>query len=352
MNIKSKVSKRGVSALLGAALLLPLAACASTGEGGEASEPVASNYSCEAPNADTITKISISGMPIMTNMAMYAGIDEGFFSKHGLDPTIEVVSGSAATIASVVGGHSDFAYGVVSNLLQAVSSGQDLKAVAPFAGVEHGFVEKMEAGEPGYEKGVNAFLVSEDIKSAKDLEGKVVSVRDPVWSATLVKEFLDMNGVDVDKVEFVTLDPSAGYNALLAGQVAGVNSLEPFIAGWENEAVHNLGWLELISLETGANSVMFTSDKFTKENPETVARFVCAIQESSAFANENPDPVRAVMAREQGVDPAKYEDALVPHFFTEIEPSSYERIAEIMAKWGALENELPFESYYYAPTLK
>lgn len=344
-------NRHGIAIAALAVLALPLAACSGTAAGENTGEPTgdAAGYDCSEPNSDSMTEITVAAMPIMTNMALYAGIDAGLFKKHGLAPTIEIVSASPATIAAVVGGSAQFGYSVASNFMQAFDQGQRIQGVAPFAGVEPGFVEKMEAGEPGYEKGVNALLTSEEISTPKDLEGKTVAVRDPIWSQMLVSEFLDANGVDVEQVEMVTLDPAAGYNALLAGQVDAAQSLEPFIAGWENEPVANLGWMELEVFGEGTNSLFFTSEEFAEQDPETVARFACAIAESSAFGNENHDKVRDAMAREQKVDRASIEDDLVPYFFTELTPADFDRVASLMYKWGSLTTELQFEDYFAAP---
>lgn len=321
---------------------LSLAAC-----GGTSDQPVkvASGYDCSKPDASNPKNVTIVGMPILSNGALYVGVDEGFFKKHGLNAEISMVPSPPAAASAVVGGSADFAFGTTMGLLQAVEQGQNLRGVAPFAGIEPGFYDKMKAGEPGYETGINALLVQDDsdLKSPRQLEGKTVAVADAALSELLTKARIKMDGGDPSKVKFVVMTGPDAYNAVIAGKVDAAQSFQPIIQGFEQKGLRNLSWLEVEVLHDGPTSLLIASSDFVRKNQDLVARFNCAIEEAAAYSNEHPDEVRAVTAREQKIDPVTLEHALVPYFYTEIDTEGVERIEDLMVDNGFLRKHLPLD---------
>lgn len=316
-----------------------LAAC-----GGSSDEPVtvASSYDCAKPDSSNPADITIVGMPILSNGALYLGEDKGFFAKHGLNAKISMVPSPPAAASAVVGGSADFAFGTTMGLLQAVEQGQDLRGVAPFAGIEPGFFDKMQAGEAGYETGVNALLVQEDsgITRPKQLEGKTVAVADPALSSLLTRARIKMDGGDPDKVKFVVMTGPDAYNAVIAGKVDAAQSFQPIIQGFEGKGLRNLSWLEVDVLHDGPTSIIISTSEFVRKHQDVVARFNCAIKEAAAYSNEHPEDIRAVTAREQKVDPATLKSALVPYFYTEIDVEGVQRIEDLMVDLGFLRKRL------------
>ena len=329
------------TALLAASAVsaLALAAC-----GGSTEEPVtvSSDYDCSQPDNANPTSITVVGMPILSNGALYVGVDQGLFEKHGLDAQISMVPSPPAAASAVVGGSADFAFGTTMGLLQAVEQGQDLRGVAPFAGIEPGFYDKMQAGEAGYETGINALLVQDGsgIESPRELEGKTVAVADAALSELLTKARIKMDGGDPDKVKFVVMTGPDAYNAVIAGKVDAAQSFQPIIQGFEAKGLRNLSWLEVEVLHDGPTSLLISTSAFVRENQDVVARFNCAIREAATYSNAHQDEVRAVTAREQKVDPATLESALVPYFYTEIDTAGVERIEDLMVDLGFLREKL------------
>jgi NitT/TauT family transport system substrate-binding protein len=322
-----------------AVIPLGLAACGSNDVNAALAS---SDYDCSSPDSSTKTDINIVGMPILSNGALYLGLDQGIFEKHGLDATITMVPSLPAATSAVLGGTADFGFTSTMSLLQAAEQGQQLRGVAPFAGIEPGYFDKMEAGEEGYETGVNALLVKEDsgIDSLADLEGKTVAVADPALSDLLTKAAISRDGGNLDEVRFVVMTGPDAYNAVLAGKVDAAQSFVPIINGYEEKGLKNLSWLEVEVLHDGPTSLMVSSSDYVEENPDTVARFECAIVEAGEYSNEHQDEVRAVTAREQKVDPATLAGAVVPYFYTEIDVDGVRRIEDLMVEFGFLKSKL------------
>lgn len=336
------MSKKIVSVVMIATAGAALAACSAEEDPQPGADDSGAAYDCTNPNADTMTDVTIVGMPILSNAAMYVGEAQGFFADNGLKPTFEMVPSPPAGISALAGGSADFAFTTSVNLLQAAEQGQPVKGVAAFAGIAPDYYDKMKAGEDGYETGINALLVDDEsgIRSAADLEGKTVAVQDPVFSQMMVQYVVKQDGGDPSAVKFVPMAPADSYQALLAGQIDAAQSSFPFINGWEEKGLENLGWLEVEVFHEGPTSFIVANDDFIAEHPETVARLNCAIRLSAEYANENPDALRDETATRQDIDRAVLEEAVVPYFFTETDVEGVERFAEIMAEFGHL-SEVP-----------
>jgi NitT/TauT family transport system substrate-binding protein len=317
-------------------VLLSSAACGS--DGGDGGGGLAtSDYDCSKPDGDNPEKISVAGMPILTNGALFAAIDEGIFAKHGLEPTVEFVASPPAAVASLSGGSVDFAYATTQLLLSAVDKGQPIRGVASFAGIEPGSYEKMKADEEGY-RGVTALLVKEDsgIESPKGLEGKTVAVSDPDFAQLLVQQVIKDDGGDPDSVKFVFMPGPDAYTAVQAGKVDGAFSFYPVIEGYEDKGLRNLAWLAESVFHEGPMSFFVATNDYIDENADTVARFNCAIAEASEFSNNNADAVRSALAAAQDVDPETYANQNVSYFFPQIDTEGVERVQDVMLEFDRL----------------
>ncbi|GAA3663508.1 hypothetical protein GCM10022237_24360 [Nocardioides ginsengisoli] len=341
------------SALL-ASCLAAAALSGCSGGSGSSGGTASSTYDCSKPDADSTTKISVAGLPILTNGALYAGLDQGFFEKNGLDPEIELVPNAQGAIASLVGGNVDFAFVTTPNMLSAIDQGQAIRGVAPFAGIEPGYYEKMQAGEKGYTTGINGLLVRDDsgIDSPKDLEGKTVAVQDPAFSKLMVQWVIKHDGGDPDKVNYVLMPAVDAYPALQAGKVDAAYSFEPLMSGFEKKGLRNLSWLEVDVFHDGPMSYMAASNKYIDAHPDVVARFACAIAESDRYANQHPDEVRTAIARAQGVDPATYAAQKVSWFFEKPDFQSLDRVQDVMLEFGLLKKKRTAEELMAAPVLE
>lgn len=343
------LTRRLAVSLVAAGSLLAVTACSSETDAATAeSASSASAYRCEAPNADTMTDIKIAALPILTTGALYAGIDEGYFAENGLNPTIETVSTLPASIAAVQGGATEFAFAGTFSLMQAWQNGVPLQIVAPWAGIAPGYADKMEAGTEGYETEVTALLTMADsgLDSPGDLDGKTVAVSDAQGQAELtVRAVIDANGGDSDSVNYTVLSPADGYNALLAGQVDAAYSLVPIINTAEEDGAQVISWPNVEVLKEGPTSVMVASDQYIEENPETVARYNCAIRLTAANAKENPDDVRAALAKALDVAPDTYDSSVVAYFYEDVDITALTRFEELMIDYGYLSGPLDLESF-------
>ncbi|WP_194288278.1 ABC transporter substrate-binding protein [Agrobacterium tumefaciens] len=285
-------------------------------------------YKCDAPNQDTMTNISVAALPIVSNGAMFAAYDQGVFKKHGLNAEFQTVSSLPATISAVQGGAVDIAFAGTLATFQAMDRGIQLTFVAPFAGLAPGYWKKMQAGEKGYTREINALLVAPNspIKTPGDLSGKTVALGDVKGQFELTLRYvIKKHGGNPDSVKYVVMGYADSVNALMAGQVDAAFSAEPAIVKAEQAGYKIISWPSVEALQEGPTSGFVASTDYVLKNAETVVRFNCAIREATALGRENPDLVRKTAAQRQNVDPASLANAVVPYYFSFMDMTGLQR---------------------------
>ncbi|MGH7828262.1 MAG: ABC transporter substrate-binding protein [Candidatus Binatia bacterium] len=85
--------------------------------------------------------------------------DLKIFDKHGLDVDVIMITGSARSVAALLGGSTQFATGSATGPLVAAARGADVKVIAA-----------------SYNKFPYAIVAKSDIRSPKDLRGKKINI--------------------------------------------------------------------------------------------------------------------------------------------------------------------------------
>lgn len=342
-----KSHPRSITVLVAFAAALPLLAACSADGSNSPQNSTASDFSCGDPvDASSMTQVTVTALPVTTTGALYMGINDGTFEKYGLDVEIQPVADIAAAMASVQGGTSDFGWAPTISLLVAHQNGASLKMVAPFAGIAPGFWDKMQAGEPGWESEAAALVTKTGagLDSPEDLEGHTVAVVDVKGQSELVtRAVIDSNGGDAESVKFLNMPFADGLNAFLAGQVDAIYTSDPFLSRAVDAGGQVISWAGVEALHQGINSAMVSSDQFIAENPETVARFNCAMRDANANANTDHDGVRHAIADAQDVPFSTFENANIAYFYVCANTQYLEDFQSLMLKYGFLTDEFDVE---------
>lgn len=192
---------------------------------------------------------------------LFVALDKGYYKAEGLDVTLAEGSGALTVIKMVGIGQEQFAYGPAVNAVQAVSQDLPVKIVSLY-----------QASTP---MGVISFP-EVPLKSPKDLEGKSLAITTGETFSDMVRPFLKLNGVDIEKVTRVQMDNSARATQFMARRV---DTMAVFLT-------NDLPKMEHVTK--------------TKFNVIDVAAFGlkvpgAALIANSAWAEQNPELVRKVL---------------------------------------------------------
>ena len=140
--------------------------------------------------------------------ALWIGVEQGFFRKHGVNVEVINIRSGPQTIAALAAGEIQMAYTIPGSVLSAAAGGID---VAFFGGL----VNRADGD----------FVVAPGIRSAGNLKGKKVGVQSiggGVWSlAMLALEYLGLDPARDKILMMVVGDQSVLTQALAVGSIDG-----------------------------------------------------------------------------------------------------------------------------------
>jgi NitT/TauT family transport system substrate-binding protein len=138
--------------------------------------------------------------------ALWTGVEQGLFRKHGVNVEVINIRSGPQTIAALASGEIQIAYTIPGTVVSAAAAGMD---VAFFGGL----VNRADGD----------FVVAPNIRSAEDLKGKRVGVQSiggGVWSlAMLALEHLRLDPVRDKILIVVTGDQSVLTQAMATGAI-------------------------------------------------------------------------------------------------------------------------------------
>lgn len=331
MNIK----KTRVLAVGAMALALTLGGCASGSVDG-------SDSSAAAGGSDGLTKVTYGLFPSSTVAALQVAIDEGYFEKQGIDLEVVVGAGSsAAQLPALTTGDLDFMLASPTTALTAAAQGLDVRIVDGFTQNDPAIVEDSTAVVVG---------AASSVKSAKDLEGKKVSVNALGGIGEIgIREAVAQDGGDPNKVTFVQLSFPEVAAQIEAGQIdagmAGAPFMQQVVAKGGrvvSDFIHDTG--------LGANElVTISSGKLVDKDPELIKSFTAAMKEALPFLAENNELIREAMPAALGTDPAAAAKAKFSIYSPEISPETIQLFADLLVKYDIVSTEPDVDKVIWTP---
>ncbi|MFY1633244.1 ABC transporter substrate-binding protein [Solwaraspora sp. WMMB335] len=311
--------RRPLVALTMAAALLVSAACGSD------------SATDEAGGTEEVTDVTVGVIPIVDVAPIYLGDEKGFFTKRGINLTMESGQGGAAIVPGVVSDQFQFGFSNVTSLLTAQTRDVPIQIVAN--GVA-------STGNPDADFGGVVVAADSPIQTAADLAGKKVAVNTlKNIGDTSVRESVRKAGGNPDDIEFVEMAFPQMPAAVESGDVDAAWVVEPSLAIAKDAGARVVAWNFVDTAPNLTVAVYFTSTKLAQENPELVAAFEEAMAESLSYANAHPDEVRTVLRSYTDIDQAILDAMTLPMWPAEINRASIERVAELGLADGVFETE-------------
>ncbi len=212
----------------------------------------------------------------------FAGIENGFYKKHGIDPTFNSGGPNVDPVANVASGQSALGDRPIGSLLVARDKGIPIKIIAtvfqtsPYAVLS---------------------LKSKPINSVKELQGKTIAVA--TSGRPLVLNLLRDAGLDPKSVNLVPSSPDP--SALVSGQIdayAGYVTNQGVMLESKGIEIVALNVHELGIPET--TGTIYAREDYLKANRDAVVRFLKASIESWRWALDNPDATAKLMVEKYG----------------------------------------------------
>ncbi|MDP9828937.1 ABC transporter substrate-binding protein [Kineosporia succinea] len=275
MTLKTR-SRRAVGAVALAVALSVTTACSSgsssSGDGSEA--------------------VGMGIQPWLGYGPWYIAQDKGYFEDEGVDVTITNFASDADMTAAFAAGRIQVANAASHSALQFIEQGLDVSVVL-----------LLDAS-----KTADAVLTDDSISSVADLKGKKIAFEEGSVSNLLLGYALQENGLSLDDIEPVPMDPSEAATALIGKKVPVAVTYEPYIS--EASKAGSFKTLFTAAENEGLISdVLVVDNDYLKSNAADVQKIVNAWGPSVGFYESDTQAAREIIAKGIGSDAASLDTA-------------------------------------------
>jgi NitT/TauT family transport system substrate-binding protein len=266
----------------------------------------------------------------------------GLFAKAGLDVQIMNLNNGGAIAAAVVGGSADVGVSNVVSLAVAHERGLPFTILAP-GGL---------ALSAAPTNGILAVPVSSPVRSAKDLNGKMIAV-DALGSLPNLagKAWIDANGGDSKTVKYVELGFPEMENAVIAGRVdaVSINLTVDATVNKPGDPLRTLGIVYDAISPRFASAVWFTTTTWTTEHPDTIKAFMNVMRQTAVWGNAHHHESALILAKYTKQTPEQIEGGTRVAYAPDNEAALYQPLIDLSAKYGALKATFPARDIMAAP---
>ena len=229
-------------------------------------------------------QVRVSYVPATTVLPLHVAKAQGYFEAQGLDVTLKEAS-NISDIPATLGRQFDIALGTATDLIKAGSAGVDVVQMAgnTIDTKDNPFVQLMVRKDSG-------------IKSVADLEGKKVGT--PTLGGVIHAAVLysaKQAGAQPEEIKGVEAPSPTLPDQLKAGRVDAVEALEPFATTLKKNGAVSLGDPFAAIGQPLATNFWIANGDWARENPETVRKYVAALEQAVAYIKSNPQPARKVL---------------------------------------------------------
>lgn len=328
--------------VLGAITALTLAACSGNGDADGSTDTETDPGTDTATGEETgdetgeLTEIMMGVLPIGPSAALQLGVDEGIFEDHGFDVTLESGQGGAALLPAVVSGQMEFAISNPLSIMLARGEGLDVRMVT---GYSHALTDGVD---------INSIMAMSDtgISSPADLEGKTVAVNTlRTMGEVSINETLAQAGGDPSSIEYVEMGFPDMPAALESGNIDVAWVPEPFQTILQGAGAEIISHTFQDTMPGVATMAVITSGDLVESDPDLVQRFVTAVDEVTAFSQDNPDLVRDTMVTFLEMDEGLAQVVLLEGFGAEMDREAMQSLADLSLEYGVLSEPVDMDSF-------
>jgi len=300
--------------------------------------------STQGPPPGPHERVTISTMRNMVNSSLlYIAVQQGFFTREGLDVTLRYQPTGKATIDDVRAGRADMGTGAQTPFLFSIIEGGKVAALASIAETS----------------GNTAVIARRDrsVTQPGDLKGKRIGIVPKTSSEFLLHTILIANGLDQKDVTIVPLTPAEMPGALRQGKVDAVSIWDFTLSDIRDELGANGALFSERTLYT-EYFLLVAQQEYTRSHPEAIRRMMRALIRSADFIGANPSAARDIVAATTAIDIHRIEQAWTDYVFNPklshalvvaLENGARWTIAHQLSSWKDVPD---FSGYLFVEALK
>jgi NitT/TauT family transport system substrate-binding protein len=276
--------------------------------------------------ASAATAIRVCYIPIVDELPLYVGLDQGFFKKRDLDISLIPVANQGVLISSLQSGSAEMGSSVLVSMLPAQEAGIALAAVAACVA----FPVPKNVGVLARAGG--------DIKTVKDLPGHKVAVAGlKAYFHVMVLRWLAEQNIDPARITFVEVPFPQMPDLLKAGQIDVAVTVDPFFHRiLDAKTGFELGDFEATVPKGTIIDCYATTKDWALKNVAAVHAFRDGLAESIAYLKANEASARESLGRWTKQPPAVVAETLIPNFSIPVTAGQIQWWIDLAKKQGLI----------------
>ncbi|MFI7638176.1 ABC transporter substrate-binding protein [Nonomuraea sp. NPDC049400] len=285
------------------------------------------------------TDLLIGQYPGADSAPLFIALERGFFKEEGLNVKQEAIQAPQAVLGKLSNGQMDVVLGSYATILTIQEAG----------------TEKFKYIADSYQGAPNAFgiMVKKDspIKKVADLKGKKIGVNVAAGLGTLtMSPHLKIAGLDPKKdVNYVVVPTDQWIPSLDKGSVDAVWMTDPYVS----QAKKQLGATMLVDTMSGPTDGLpitgwAATDKWTQNNPKTLAAFQRAMAKAQQVAATDRSAVTKILPTYTKIPAETAATINLGNYPTSLNAQRIQRVADLMLDAGMLKQKIDVNSMIYS----
>jgi len=306
------------------------------------------SFSPGLARAQKTFRLRVGIIPITEMLTIYVAADKEYFAQEGLEVEMISMAGGAVILPALLGGSIDIAYSNLVSVILANAEGNPLKII-----IHNKSEDSTKApNAPGGYKGGSAIMVraNSDIRSAKDLEGRNFAVNTLYGINWLfAQEWMRMGGTDPAKAKWSEV-PFPNMEAVLdAGKVDAITAADPTLTVLKTTGRGKILDYYFSKVKPNVMVASFiAAEKWIKEQPELVQKFVRAMSRAIEYANTHENEWPTILAKHLKIDLALLEKMEGGHRFeAKVNMEHLEWYVNLMLRRGLLKKTIEPRTLVY-----
>ena len=235
--------------------------------------------------------------------------DKGYFKDAGLNVDIKFFPSAGDVMTAIVGGSLQMGSAGATPTTTLRSRPFPIKILSQMSDIS----------------GAQQIIVKQGLKSLDELHGKKIAIMRATASESLFNSFAQAYGFDAAKVELVNMAPAEMLASFSRNTVDAIAVWEPhatrarkiangkmLVSGTRSAIPGKEGERRIY----GDHSVLFATEAFIKEQPNTVRAVLTALARASDFIESNKSEATAILSKEFGLEPVDMAEVMASNRYT------------------------------------
>src|SRR5246500_1918932 len=281
-------SARFAVGVLLAAVAVAASACSSSSS--SSSTPASSSTGGTASSSASVTNVTLGYVPYSDDASLFYAQDSGIFRQHGLNVSFVAQASPVAVEASMASGTEQFGFITTPVLINLASKGVNVKCVS-----------SVDGSEPSIAADDSTVLVAakgSGITSVKDLAGKnVAEVQLTSLNSLAVEILAKQAGINPTSIHQIAIPFAQMPAALAQGRVQAAVIVAPFAGTATSEGATVITHPNVDLFPNGTVTCLDAMGSYISANPNVVAEFRAAMDESVAYSATHQSVVKQTLAK-------------------------------------------------------